>query len=474
MRGLTVSIIAATALGLAGTAFAQAQQAGVSAAVRGKVELARASQNIVGKQVESGDPIFLGDAITSGTQSGMQIMLLDETVFTIGPNSEISIDEFVYDPETDAGKVTASVAKGAFRFITGKIARKRPEDMTVRLPTATIGIRGTIVAGVVRSAPGADPAADEVFNLLEKDSPGAKDARDFVILLGPGHENNTNDKGGAFVFTRNPPKTAQRGLSAGAELAQAGTAPDWAQKRGGFGIGSNTTLGGVGGLVVSRNGSAAVGFEDGDPQGPFIVSEFVRLFSRVFPANIQGTSSPNDPRAQQASGTPPGNARSISGETIADAGALGGELGRIQDGSLPPFGEIPGDPATFDFADLRAITTGQALFSESSLSVGAFTVGSLNIDLFFNNQTLQFNLNSISGGGVSSGQLICNGSCSISYANLSGPAIFTESSNPATDTSGCDSCSLTIAITSASSSSATANVTLEHDGSTGSAAISSN
>lgn len=193
MRGLTLSLFAAAAMfGTATLVSAQPQQAGVSAAVRGQVALARASANIVGRQVQSGDPIFLGDAITSGKASGMQVMLMDETVFSIGPNSEISIDEFVYDPATDSGKVTASVAKGVFRFITGKIAQKRPEDMTVRLLTATIGIRGTIVAGAVRSTEGSDASVDQVFAGLKGTVPDAENAKDFVVLLGPGDENNTN------------------------------------------------------------------------------------------------------------------------------------------------------------------------------------------------------------------------------------------------------------------------------------------
>jgi len=55
-------------------------QAGVSAAVRGTVQLARA--DTVGIRVNSGEEIFLNDAITSGTASGMLIMLLDQTIFS--------------------------------------------------------------------------------------------------------------------------------------------------------------------------------------------------------------------------------------------------------------------------------------------------------------------------------------------------------------------------------------------------------
>ncbi len=123
-----------------------AEQAGVSAAVRGEVALSRL-QVAVGRQVVSGEPILLQDAIQSGQRSGMQILLLDETIFTIGPESELVIDEFVYDPKTSAGKLSAEITKGVFRFVSGKIAHEKPDDMKLKLPSGTLGVRGTMVAG---------------------------------------------------------------------------------------------------------------------------------------------------------------------------------------------------------------------------------------------------------------------------------------------------------------------------------------
>ena len=152
------------------------EQAGVSAAVRGQVALTR-QQVAVGRQVIGGEPILLQDAIQSGQRSGMQILLLDETVFTIGPESELVIDEFVYDPKTSAGKLSAEITKGVFRFVSGKIAHEKPEDMNVKLPAGTLGVRGTMVAGRV------DPAR--------------KSSR--LVLLGEGPENDTGSPAGAFL-----------------------------------------------------------------------------------------------------------------------------------------------------------------------------------------------------------------------------------------------------------------------------------
>ena len=111
MRFPQTSLLLSLTLALAPPAIA-AEQAGVSAAVRGQVALTRV-QVAVGRQVVGGEPILLQDAIQSGQRSGMQIMLLDQTVFTIGPESELVIDEFVYDPKTNAGKLSAEITDNA-------------------------------------------------------------------------------------------------------------------------------------------------------------------------------------------------------------------------------------------------------------------------------------------------------------------------------------------------------------------------
>jgi hypothetical protein len=153
-----------------------AARAGVAAAVRGEVQLVSVpGGREIGKAVASGDPIFLGDRITTGSEGRLQIMLLDETVFTIGPNAAMVIDQFVYDPQTSAGKVTATVLKGTFRFVTGKVAKREPSDMEVKLPVGSIGVRGTSVAG-------------------ETDG-----TRATVVLLGPGPQNDASERVGRVL-----------------------------------------------------------------------------------------------------------------------------------------------------------------------------------------------------------------------------------------------------------------------------------
>lgn len=185
----------------------QSDLIGIAAAVHGSVELNRTGQ--VGHVIESGQGIYLNDVIKTGPEGHLQVLLLDETVFTLGPNSEMQLDEFVYDPATDNGKVRASVTKGVFRFITGKIAHKKPENMEVKLPSGTIGVRGTIVGGTV-----------EGFHSL-------------IVLFGPGEKHNTKHRYGSFVLKQDPdgkPEHQRRGTLVkrseyGSEITGKGKAP---------------------------------------------------------------------------------------------------------------------------------------------------------------------------------------------------------------------------------------------------------
>jgi hypothetical protein len=88
-------------------------------------------------------PLDNGTKIVTGKDGKVTLKLPDETTFTMGPESEFTIDDFVYDPTTTASKIAANIIKGVFRFVTGKVARTHPENLKVELAAGEIGPRGT-------------------------------------------------------------------------------------------------------------------------------------------------------------------------------------------------------------------------------------------------------------------------------------------------------------------------------------------
>lgn len=99
------------------------------------------------RSVGVGQPVYLNDEIKTGPNSKLQILLKDQTVFNIGPNSVMTIDKFVFDPTK--GELSVGIQKGAFKFVSGKVSNSNPDAMKVKLPNATISVRGTGVAGNV-------------------------------------------------------------------------------------------------------------------------------------------------------------------------------------------------------------------------------------------------------------------------------------------------------------------------------------
>ena len=161
---------------------ASAQVVGVNAAVVNDVRVAMRA-DAAQRPAQVKERVALGNAIQTGRSSALQVLLLDRTNFQVGANARITIDKFVYDPNRSASAVGLSVAKGAFRFMSGKTLRASPGQSAIRTPVASIGIRGTIVEGVV----GADAVSIAGAEAGVPTVAGADPATASLILLrGPG------------------------------------------------------------------------------------------------------------------------------------------------------------------------------------------------------------------------------------------------------------------------------------------------
>ena len=119
------------------------------------------------EKLSTGSKIYFGDTIIVREKSSAQILLLDETALTVGEKSELTIDDFVYDPNTKVGKIVSNIKVGTVRIITGEISKQNPDNLEVKVPTGSVGARGTEFAVVTES-----------------------DEKSTVVLLGPGKKNS--------------------------------------------------------------------------------------------------------------------------------------------------------------------------------------------------------------------------------------------------------------------------------------------
>lgn len=190
----TFVAIAALACAVSAAAVAQAQEAvGVNAAIRNSIRTQAAGESALRAAALRGQ-VRTGDVFVSGAQSQLQILLRDRSIFTVGSNARVTIDRFVIDTDRSVGGASASVARGALRFVSG---RGGARSSAVRTPVVSIGVRGTAVETVV------GPDALLVLDGHPDLPPfaGAPDDATLVVLRGPGPRGSGLDTPGAIDIT---------------------------------------------------------------------------------------------------------------------------------------------------------------------------------------------------------------------------------------------------------------------------------
>jgi hypothetical protein len=96
-----------------------------------------------------GTPVKATDVLKTGKASSLGITLSDNTLLSIGPDTEFVVDEYLFNPSQDELKLGASLGKGSLNYVSGMIAKLKPSAVSVRTPTGTIGVRGTHFVALV-------------------------------------------------------------------------------------------------------------------------------------------------------------------------------------------------------------------------------------------------------------------------------------------------------------------------------------
>ena len=118
---------------------------GEVSAIKGNVQATRVDGNVF--TLSEGDPVFKGDIIETIGDSSVGLVFLDKTTMSLSDGGKMVLDELVFDPTSGEGNMAIDIVEGAFSFVSGEIAKTGSDAMTVSTPVATLGIRGTTVAG---------------------------------------------------------------------------------------------------------------------------------------------------------------------------------------------------------------------------------------------------------------------------------------------------------------------------------------
>ncbi len=95
------------------------------------------------QKAELGSPIHLYEQLNTSHDGELGVTFKDETILSLGPDTSVAVTEFIYDPAKAELKLTAKMLKGALQYISGVIAKLKPEAVTIQTPSGYIGVRGT-------------------------------------------------------------------------------------------------------------------------------------------------------------------------------------------------------------------------------------------------------------------------------------------------------------------------------------------
>jgi hypothetical protein len=140
MRIPVLISVLALALSISLSARAEDAPIGYVKNVSGEASVSSGGQ---ARKAEVGTPIQIGSVLRTGPRSSMGVTFKDETVMSFGPDTELTVDEYLYAPAQGQLKLSSKLAKGSLNYVSGVIAKLKPEAVSVDTPSGTIGIRGT-------------------------------------------------------------------------------------------------------------------------------------------------------------------------------------------------------------------------------------------------------------------------------------------------------------------------------------------
>jgi len=135
--------IALCALGCcfgAGTAAAEDAIIGFVKTARGNASLVVAGRSV---PAAPGAALVRSTLLKTGPDASMGVTLKDNTLLSIGPNTELALEEFMFAPAQNQLRLDARMTQGTLNYVSGVMAKLRPQAVTVRTPTGNIGVRGT-------------------------------------------------------------------------------------------------------------------------------------------------------------------------------------------------------------------------------------------------------------------------------------------------------------------------------------------
>ena len=94
----------------------------------------------------AGDAVYASDALRTSTGGAIGVTLMDDTRISLGPNSEVRLERYVFAPAEGGLGMVLNFVRGVAAYVSGRIAKLAPGSIRLETPSAIVGVRGTTVA----------------------------------------------------------------------------------------------------------------------------------------------------------------------------------------------------------------------------------------------------------------------------------------------------------------------------------------
>jgi hypothetical protein len=117
--------------------------------VTGEAFVITAGQSV---KAQPGTAVLLGSLLKTAPASTLGVTFKDNTLMSFGPDTEMTVDEYLYAPAEGDLKLSTRLTRGSLNYVSGVIAKLKPTAVTVKTPTGIIGVRGTQFVAKVEDA----------------------------------------------------------------------------------------------------------------------------------------------------------------------------------------------------------------------------------------------------------------------------------------------------------------------------------
>jgi hypothetical protein len=109
----------------------------------GGAVIVRAGQDLPATE---GMHLLPNDVLRTSADGRLGAILQDGTGVGLGPNTELKVDSFLYQPAQGKLALVLRLFRGVIAYFSGRIAKLAPGAVTVETPVGVIGLRGTHMA----------------------------------------------------------------------------------------------------------------------------------------------------------------------------------------------------------------------------------------------------------------------------------------------------------------------------------------